>query len=126
MFLRKRNNEMKIYRYEELLEKLKPDSIDPKTLKVLKQNLVIRLKECKEYILSNIFIEKNVVYFSSFNRLNIRVMLRQLNNEFSEEFIETYKVKELLEYIDSLMVEPKTNIKSKIRDKFYSYFNLLS
>jgi hypothetical protein len=52
--------------------------------------------------------------------------LRQLNNEFSEEFIETYKVKELLEYIDSLMVEPKTNIKSKIRDKFYSYFNLLS
>ena len=46
MFLRKRNNEMKIYRYEELLEKLKPDSIDPKTLKVLKQNLVIRLKEC--------------------------------------------------------------------------------
>lgn len=117
---------MKIYRYEELLEKLKPDSIDPKTLKVLKQNLVIRLKEYKEYILSNIFIEKNVVYFSSFNRLNIRVMLRQLNNEFSEEFIENYKVKDLLEYIDELMKEPKTNIKSKIRDKFYSYFNLLS
>lgn len=118
---------MKIYNFNEFItERLKPDSVDPKTLKVLKQNLLIRLKEYKEYILKNIFIEKNQVYFESFDRLDIRIMLRELNNEFSKEFIENYKIKDLLEYIDELMKKPDLKIKTKIREKFYFYFNLLS
>lgn len=116
----------KVLRFNEFItERLKPDSIDPKTLSVLKYNLVNKLKEYKEYILSNIFIHNNEVFFENFNRLNIRVILRELNNEFTQEFVESYKIPELLEYIDELMKDPKTDIKSKIRNKFYFYFNIL-
>lgn len=118
---------MKVYKFDEYIsERLRPDSMDPNTLKVLKQNLVIRLKENKEYILRNIFIKDNVVYFQNFDRLNIRVMMSELYNEFTKDFIDNYKIKELFEYIDDLMKNPKPDIKSKIREKFYFYFNLLS
>jgi hypothetical protein len=118
---------MKIYKFNEFItEKLKSDSMNPDTLKVLKQNLLIRLKEYKEYILRNIFIKDGVPYFENFDRLNIRIILRELHNEFTKEFISDYKIKELLEYIDELMKKPESDIKTKIREKFYFYFNLLS
>ena len=56
MYLIKKDN-MKVYKFNEFItERLKQDSMDPNTLKVLKQNLLIHLKEYKEYVLRNIFI----------------------------------------------------------------------
>jgi hypothetical protein len=50
MYLIKKDN-MKVYKFNEFItERLKQDSMDPNTLKVLKQNLLIHLKEYKEYV----------------------------------------------------------------------------
>ena len=126
MYLIKKDN-MKIYKFNEFItERLKQDSMDPNTLKVLKQNLLIHLKEYKEYVLRNIFIKDNQVYFENFERIEVRIILRELHNEFTKEFIDDYKIKELLEYIDDLMKKPDLKIKTKIREKFYFYFDVLS
>tara|TARA_X000000368_G_scaffold167388_1_gene132084 strand:- start:1374 stop:1754 length:381 start_codon:yes stop_codon:yes gene_type:complete len=126
MYLIKKDN-MKIYKFNEFItERLKSDSMDPNTLKVLKQNLLIHLKEYKEYVLRNIFIKDNQVYFENFERIEVRIILRELHNEFTKEFIDDYKIKELLEYIDDLMKKPDLKIKTKIREKFYFYFDILS
>ena len=126
MYLIKKDN-MKIYKFNEFItERLKSDSMDPNTLKVLKQNLLIHLKEYKEYVLRNIFIKDNQVYFENFERIEVRIILRELHNEFTKEFIDDYKIKELLEYIDDLMKKPDLKIKTKIREKFYFYFDVLS
>jgi hypothetical protein len=118
---------MKVYKFNEFItERLKQDSMDPNTLKVLKQNLLIHLKEYKEYVLRNIFIKDNQVYFENFERIEVRIILRELHNEFTKEFIESYKIKELLEYIDDLMKKPDLKIKTNIREKFYFYFDILS
>ena len=115
MYLIKKDN-MKIYKFNEFItERLKSDSMDPNTLKVLKQNLLIHLKEYKEYVLRNIFIKDNQVYFENFERIEVRIILRELHNEFTKEFIDDYKIKELLEYIDDLMKKPDLKIKTKIR-----------
>ena len=63
--------------------------------------------------------------FLNFEQLDIRIIKRELYTEFSKEFIDEIKVIELLESINDLMSELKTNIKTEIRDKFYSYFKLL-
>jgi hypothetical protein len=126
MYLIKKDN-MKVYKFNEFItERLKQDSMDPNTLKVLKQNLLIHLKEYKEYVLRNIFIKDNQVYFENFERIEVRIILRELHNEFTKEFIESYKIKELLEHIDDLMKKPDLKIKTKIREKFYFYFDVLS
>ena len=118
---------MKISKFDEYItERLKKDSIDPKTLKVLKQNLLDHLKEYKEYILRNIFFEKGEVFYSDFNSINTRIILRELNNEFTKEFISDYKIIDLLEYINDQMKNPTKGIKKNIREKFYTYFKLLS
>ena len=125
-YLIKKDN-MKVYKFNEFItERLKQDSMDPNTLKVLKQNLLIHLKEYKEYVLRNIFIKDNQVYFENFERIEVRIILRELHNEFTKEFIESYKIKELLEYIDDLMKNPDLKIKTNIREKFYFYFDILS
>ena len=126
MYLIKKDN-MKVYKFNEFItERLKQDSMDPNTLKVLNQNLLIHLKEYKEYVLRNIFIKDNQVYFENFERIEVRIILRELHNEFTKEFIESYKIKELLEYIDDLMKNPDLKIKTNIREKFYFYFDILS
>jgi len=122
-----KKDNMKVYKFNEFItERLKQDSMDPNTLKVLKQNLLIHLKEYKEYVLRNIFIKDNQVYFENFERIEVRIILRELHNEFTKEFIESYKIKELLEYIDDLMKNPDLKIKTNIREKFYFYFDILS
>jgi|TARA_R110002167_G_scaffold179754_6_gene379523 hypothetical protein len=126
MYLIKKDN-MRVYKFNEFItERLKQDSIDSNTLKVLKQNLLIHLKEYKEYVLRNIFIKDNQVYFENFERIEVRIILRELHNEFTKEFIDDYKIKELLEYIDDLMKNPDLKIKTNIREKFYFYFDILS
>ena len=126
MYLIKKDN-MRVYKFNEFItERLKQDSIDSNTLKVLKQNLLIHLKEYKEYVLRNIFIKDNQVYFENFERIEVRIILRELHNEFTKEFIDDYKIKELLEYIDDLMKNSDLKIKTNIREKFYFYFDILS
>jgi len=106
-------------------EELKISQINDKTLHILKQNIKDRLIEYKTYLLSNIEVIDNKVLYKEFDRLEKRVIIRELNNEFTPEFIEELKLENLLNDLEKIYLEKDRFIKKKIRNSFRDYFQYL-
>lgn len=105
-------------------EKLRIEKMDSKTLIKVKENLVKRLDEYKEFILSNIKfdIESNEVIYKNFNNIEIDVMMRELRNEFTQEVTEELNVETFLRKIYQIIDLRKRNTKKKLRDEFIEYY----
>jgi hypothetical protein len=108
-------------------EELKVSQLDESTLEVLKRNLKDKLMEYKMSILSNIKIDNdNVKYIGfEFDRIDKRTMVRELENEFTKDLVNDFKVKELLDNIEDNMSKRPINIKPIIRELFKKYFKKL-
>ena len=112
-------------------EELRIDKLDDKSLNQLKLNLMARLNEYKNSILANIFYNMNtnkVEYkeiegVEYFDLINIGIILRELNNEFSEEVIKDLNVESFLRKITQILELRKRNTKRKIREEFSEYYN---
>jgi Mg/Co/Ni transporter MgtE len=107
-------------------EELKISQINDKTLDVLKQNIKDKLIEYKTYLLSNIEVTDGQVVYKDFDRIEKRTIIRELNNEFTKEFIEDLKLDEFIENLDIIYSDRKNiTIKKKIRKLFREYFQYL-
>lgn len=87
-------------------EELKVSDIDEKTLDAMKKNLLFRLGEYRESILSNIeynFITNKVEY-KNFDTVDVKTMIRELNNELTEDFVKDLNVEAFLRKINQLMI----------------------
>jgi polyphosphate kinase 2 len=112
-------------------EELRIDKLDDKSLNQLKLNLMDRLTEYKNSILANIVynMSTNKVEYKEtegveyFDLINIDIILRQLNNEFSEEAIKDLNVESFLRKITQILELRKRNTKRKIREEFDQYYN---
>lgn len=115
-----------IYNFKEFIkEELKISSLDDKMFSKLKENLKFRLEEYEEYILDNISIVGGKVYYKNFEYLDKRTILRELNNEFTENFIEEIGAKELIIKLELIMREKSKYIKSIIKKTFRDYHKTL-
>lgn len=115
-----------LLKYKQFIkEELKISKIDNKTLDVLIGNVKYRLLEYKNYLLSNIEILDNKVFYKEFDRLEKRIIIRELNNEFTKEFIDDIKLENLLNNLENIYDEKDISIKSKIRKLFREYFQYL-
>ena len=110
---------------EFIKEELRISQINDKTLHVLKQNIKDRLIEYKTYILSNVTVVGGKAIFKDFDTIETNIILRELNNEFTPEFIKELKIEELLNKIQSFYSEKDRYIKNKIRKTFRKYFEYL-
>ena len=108
-------------------EELRVNQLDKATLDVLKRNLKDKLIEYKESILSNIKNtgEKPIYIDFQFDRIEKRVMTRELENEFTKDLIKDFEVVQLLDDIEKNMDKKPKNIKSIIRKLFREYFKKL-
>ena len=114
-------------------EELRIDKLDEKTLDQLKKNLMHRLSEYKTAILANIvynMVTNKVEYKETegveyFDLININIILRELNNEFSEEVIKDLNVESFLRNITQILELRKRNTKRKIREAFDNYYNTI-
>ena len=112
-------------------EELRIDKLDDKSLNQLKLNLMDRLTEYKNSILANIVynMSTNKVEYKEtegveyFDLINIDIILRQLNTEFSEEVIKDLNVESFLRKISQILELRKRNTKRKIREEFDQYYN---
>lgn len=104
-------------------EELKIKDIDDKTLNTLENNFIDKLKEYKEYILSNIEVDPstNKMKYKEFDKLNIDTIIRELVNEFSEDFIKDINAESFIRKINQILILKKTNTKKKIREEFSEY-----
>ena len=104
-------------------EELKIKDIDDKTLNTLESNFIDKLKEYKEYILSNIEVDPstNKIKYKEFDNLNINTIIRELSNEFSDDFIKEINAESFIRKINQILILKKPNTKKKIRDSFTEY-----
>jgi polyphosphate kinase 2 len=119
--------------YNFIKEELRIDKLDEKTLDQLKKNLMHRLSEYKIAILANIVynMTTNKVEYKEtegveyFDLININIILRELNNEFTEEVIKYLNVESFLRNITQILELRKRNTKRKIREAFDNYYNTI-
>jgi polyphosphate kinase 2 len=105
-------------------EELRVDDIDEKNLKSMKDNFMYRLGEYRVAILSNINYntQTNKIEYLNFNNVDINVMIRELSNEFTKEFVEDLNVEAFLRKINQIMELKKRNTKRKVRESFDEYY----
>jgi len=105
-------------------EEVKIEKMDDSTIDSLKRNLVFRLGEYRTYILSNIEynLTTNKVEYKNFDRIEIKVILRELSNEFTQDVVEELNIEAFLRKINQILDLRKRNTKKKVREAFDSYY----
>ena len=106
-------------------EELRLDKLDDKSLNQLKLNLVDRLSEYRNYILNNIVYNMvtNKVEYKEFENIDIITILRELNNEFTDEVVQDMNIESFLRKLNQILDIKKRNTKSRIREEFDEYYN---
>lgn len=106
-------------------EELRVETMDETTISRVKQNLLYRLGEYRVYLLSNIEYDfsTNKVVYHNFEKIEIPVILRELNNEFTEEFVKEMNIEPFLRKLNQILELKKRNTKKKIREEFDKYYN---
>ena len=105
-------------------EEVKIEKMDDKTIDSLKRNLMFRLGEYRTYILSNIEYNllTNKIEYKNFDRIEIKVILRELSNEFTQDVVEELNIEAFLRKINQILDLKKRNTKKKVRESFDSYY----
>jgi polyphosphate kinase 2 len=100
------------------------EDMDEKSLSTLKQNLIFRLGEYRTYILANIIynFETNKVEFRDFPTIDIKIIIRELTNEFTEDVIKELNIESFLRKLNQIIELKKRNTKRKVREAFDDYY----
>ena len=110
--------------YKKIVEEIWIEDMDEKSLKTLKQNIIFRLGEYRTYILSNIIynFETNKVEYREFDSIDIKVIIRELVNEFTEEVVTELNIEAFLRKLNQIIELKKRNTKIKVRESFDEYY----
>ena len=105
-------------------EELDIQKLDDNSINQLKINLLTRLGEYRTYILANIEYNTttNKIEYKDFDRIDEKVILRELINEFSEEVIEVLNISAFLRKLNQILDLKKRNTKRKVREFFNEYY----
>jgi polyphosphate kinase 2 len=110
--------------YNFLKEEIYIEDMDKTSVETLKKNLQFRLDEYRVSVLSNINYNftTNKVEYKEFDSIDIKVILRELTNEFTEEVIKELNIEAFLRKLNQILELRKRNTKRKIREAFDDYF----
>jgi len=105
-------------------EELDIQKLDDNSINQLKINLLTRLGEYRTYILANIEYNTttNKIEYKDFDRIDEKVIIRELTNEFSEEVIEVLNISAFLRKLNQILDLKKRNTKRKVREFFNEYY----
>jgi polyphosphate kinase 2 len=114
--------------YNFINEELRIDKLDKETVDQLKINLMSILSEYRTYILANIEynLKTNKVEYRNFDKIDIPVILRELNNEFTEEVIKDLNIESLLIKLNQILELKRRDTKKRIREEFDVYCNSIN
>jgi len=107
-----------------LREELWIEDMDKTSVDTLKKNLQFRLNEYRTSILSNIVynFETNKIEFKEFDHIDIKVIMRELVNEFTEEVVQELNIEAFLRKLNQILELKKRNTKRKFREAFDDYY----
>ena len=105
-------------------EEIKINKMDDKSLEAFKSNLIFRLDEIREYVLSNIVynLKTNKIEYKDFKRIDVSVIIDQLKREFTEEAIQDLNIEAFFRKLNQLLELKRRNTKRKVREEFEIYY----
>lgn len=108
-----------------ILEDLRIEELDSENLVTMKNNFLTRLNEYRAFILSSITynVESEQLEFGELDGVDITVIIRELSNEFTPEFVEELNVESFLRKINQIIELKKRNTKRKLREAFDEYYS---
>jgi len=108
-------------------EELNIYKMDDATLEDAKNQLMFRLSEYRVYILTNIHynILTNKIEYKNFERIDIKVIMRELTNEYTAEFVAELNIEAFLRKINQILDLKKRNTKKKVRETFDEYYKTI-
>jgi len=114
-----------IKKFKKFNEELEIKKLDDLTLNTLKSNLHHRLSEYKEYMLDNVDYNENLdkIEYKNLNRIDKNIILRELYNEFTPEFMQSLNIESFLRKINNIMKAKKRNTKELIAEEFDQYLD---
>jgi hypothetical protein len=99
-----------------LFEELSTNDVDYKTLSVLIDNLKFRLKEYEAYMVED---------SEKLKSIEAKVILRELRNEFTDEFIKDLKIFSFVLNVNEILRQGNKHAKRLIQKKFERYYKFL-
>ena len=117
-----------IFNFNKFLnEEVKIDKMDDATLEDMKNQLMYRLSEYRVYILANINYNMltNKIEYKDFDRIDMKVIMRELTNEYTVEFIEELNIEAFLRKVNQILDLKKRNTKKKVREAFDEYYQTI-
>ena len=116
-----------IFNFTKFNEEISISTLDEKTLKVTVDNFKFRLNEYRTYILANINYNftTNKIEYKDFDKIDIKVIMRELINEYTEEFIQEINVETFLRKLNQILELKRRNTKRKIRESFDEYYQTI-
>lgn len=108
-----------------IFEDLRIEELDLENLEVMKNNFLTRLNEYRAFILSSITYNPDTeqLEFGDLDTIDIPVILRELSNEFTKEFVDELNVETFLRKINQILDLKKRNTKRKMRESFDEYYS---
>jgi polyphosphate kinase 2 len=113
--------------FKKFNEEISISKLDDATLKDTKQQLMFRLGEYRTYILANINYNgiTNKIEYKNFDRIDIKVIMRELVNEYTQEFVNELNIEAFLRKINQILDLRKRNTKRKVREAFDEYYQTI-
>ena len=108
-------------------EEISISKLDEATLKATKEQLMFRLNEYRTYILANINYNMvtNKIEYKNFDRIDIKVIMRELVNEYTQEFVDELNIETFLRKVNQILDLRKRNTKRKVRESFDEYYQTI-
>jgi polyphosphate kinase 2 len=108
-----------------IFEDLRIEELDLENLEIMKKNFLTRLNEYRAFILSSITYNSDTeqLEFGELDTIDIPVILRELTNEFTKEFVDELNVETFLRKINQILELKKRNTKRKMREAFDEYYS---
>lgn len=108
-------------------EEISISKLDDATLQDTKNQLMYRLAEYRTYILANIHYNTltNKIEYKNFDRIDIKVIMRELVNEYTQEFVNELNIEAFLRKVNQILDLRKRNTKKKVREAFDEYYQTI-
>ena len=117
-----------LYKFIDFIkEGLRIDKMNPEDLENIKINLLKRINEYKFFLLNNIEydLKTNKIVYKDFEEIDVDLVIKKLNKEFTPEVIEDLNIEALLMKVNQILELKRRNTKKNIRKEFEEFVNTI-
>ena len=117
-----------LYKFIDFIkEELRIDKMNTEDLEKIKVKLLQRINEYKVFLLNNIKydLKTNKIIYKDFEEIDVDLVIKNLNKEFTPEVIEDLNIEALLMKVNQILELKRRNTKKNIRKEFEEFVSTI-